>query len=143
MVSRKMRATSISRKATCTPMPKTGGSATKLAAGLDAFSIEVDSAYVYGNGSNGTLWKVPIGGGSATSLTSVNPFCTIGSDSTNLYYGYNNGLWQISKSGGTPTLLASDAVFSVVSDGVYVYWSGGSGTMRVPVNGRDHNFEQV
>jgi hypothetical protein len=86
---------------------------------------------------------VPIGGGTATSVTTVglNNFMAV--DATNAYYADVRGgnVYQVLKGGGTPTALATGEtnLFSIAIDATTVYYSTfaatGGRVAKVPIGG--------
>jgi hypothetical protein len=107
-------------------------------------SIAVDATQVYWanygesnepTNTNGTIMKVPLGGGTATTLASGqhDPYAIV-VDSSNVYWGnagtqteaYNDGaVMKVPLGGGTPTTLATGqgGVYGIAVDETSVYWT--------------------
>jgi hypothetical protein len=122
-------------------VPTTGGSATVLASGIPyTSSIAVDASNAYWI-DNGNSYKVPIGGGSVTTLApAYNTNIVVSSGS--LYYAFSpNGVQKVSTSSGSVTVLSADsaggaAPYAVAVDSTYVYWSNWSGDLKkIPLGG--------
>ncbi|MFQ5964389.1 MAG: CARDB domain-containing protein [Candidatus Scalinduaceae bacterium] len=122
---------------------KEGGSVIDLATNLanNASGIAVDESNVYWVEPNaGSVKKVPINGGSVTTLATGldNPF-RIAVDNNNLYFTeYANGvagagsIKKISINGGAIATLASglNGPYDIVEDSISIYWTekGTNGT---------------
>jgi outer membrane protein assembly factor BamB len=96
--------------------PLAGGA--PLSIGPAALALAVDAAYVYlayGDGSAGSVVRIPIGGGPATTLADSRPpsLVAVAVDATNVYWIEGDGtigmgaVATMNKSGGTPVVLAS------------------------------------
>jgi|SRR5580698_4480044 hypothetical protein len=107
-------------------------------------SIAVDAAHVYWanygesnepTNTNGTIMKVPLGGGPAMTLASGqhDPYAIV-VDSSNVYWGnagtqtegYKDGaVMKVPLGGGTPTTLATGqgGVYGIAVDETSVYWT--------------------
>jgi hypothetical protein len=137
-----------------------GGTATTLASGLNtgdgllAMNIVVDSASVYWgesstvyNGNDAAVRKVPINGGTVTTLaSSLNQLAGIAIDTTSVYYA-EQGLSKVSKvpiGGGTTTTLGNmwSYPIGIAIDSTNVYgavnnnwWAGYSSVQKISING--------
>ena len=77
----------------------------------------------------GDVMKVPLGGGSPVTLATASGggtphFMTI--DANNVYWTDGSAVWQVSKSGGTPVMVADGQgglTSGVAVDSTYVYWA--------------------
>lgn len=140
-----------------------GGTAITLASGLNAASggqgclvvgVRVDSGSVYWgevstvyNGNDAAVKKVPISGGTVTTLASgLNQLAGIAVDSANVYFA-GQGLSEVSKvskSGGTVTTLGNmwNYPIGVAVDSTSVYgavnnnwWAGNGSVQKISING--------
>jgi hypothetical protein len=126
-----------------------GGAPTSVVSGQSAIGLFADANNLIWLGSNNTVKKATLSGGSITTLAS-NQSLLIGNptaDSNNVYYrqrvnqtGASQRIMKVSRNGGTPVLLATDNVTSELSsDGTSVYWSAitatGGRVAKVSVNG--------
>ena len=126
-----------------------GGTPTSVVSGQSAIGLFADASNLIWLGSNNTVKKSTLSGGSITTLAS-NQSRLIGNptaDSNNVYYrqsvnqtGPSQRIMKVSRNGGTPVLLATDNVTSELSsDGTSVYWSASTATggrvAKVSVNG--------
>jgi len=117
-------------------------------------SVAVDSTHVYWGSGDGTVKKVPISGGTVTTLASGQGAVPgLAVDGTHVYWvSFHSGYWddgtvkEVPISGGSVTTLASDQgrVSSLAVDATHVYWANllpnddgpGAGTLsEVPVGG--------
>src|SRR5262249_25899799 len=94
-------------------VPVGGGTTTGLATTVGGWprGIAVDSAFVYWTDRrDGTVKKVPIGGGSVTLLYAGGAPENMVIDATYVYWtDYSNGtLMKVAKSGGAPVTLVSN-----------------------------------
>ena len=95
------------------------------------YGIAVDAANVYWS-DDSSIYKVPLGGGAATSLASGR---CISVDATSLYYVTytppGGSLMKTPLAGGAPTLLARvDATCSATAvDSTSVYWTVAPGNV--------------
>jgi len=142
--------------------PKSGGAPITLASGLESMSIAVDSTSVYwtncnpvrnSDGSvinNGSVMKVPIGGGSLTTLFSdLSCPGNIAVDTTNVYWtelldgssSYGSPppscqIMKVSLDGGDPIVLVTGPCGQGLAvDGTNVYWADGPLLMKISVDG--------
>jgi len=128
--------------------PVAGGGASLLVASqpfdMSHFAIDATSAY-YTNWGDGTVAKVPLGGGSPTVLVEGQDTpSVITVDATSVYWG-NSDTGAVMKApigGGTATLLATGPVGirSITVDASSVYWTstpiGAESTVsKVPLGG--------
>jgi hypothetical protein len=137
--------------ATVVQVPLNGGAAITLGSGFEVFydaaylnAVAIDGSNVYwvagASGSDGTIMKAPIGGGSPAVAIYSNRYLPQGvvSDGTNVYWvewgtfnamgrANNDGsVWQGSVNGGTtPKQLASNqpAPSGIAVDSSNVYWT--------------------
>ena len=96
-------------------VPFAGGASTTLASNQpQSWDVHTDGTYVYfsnqawNDEGNGTINRVPVGGGPVEELVRGNElmkFFTI--DATNIYFVVDGFVWSLPKSGGTPTALAA------------------------------------
>lgn len=108
-----------------------GGNPTQLASGQSTpFDIAVDANFVYwSNFGDGTIRKVPIGGGAVTQVATAGQMGTrgIAVDSANLYYAHSTlgSISQVPLAGGPTLTLASSQAspWAVTVNGGEVFWS--------------------
>ncbi len=104
------------------------------------FGVAVDSTSVYWTNSiGGTVMKMPLGGGSLTTLANGFPY-GIAVDATSVYWAdYGGAIIKVPIGGGTPLTLVSDQVgpFGIAIDSTSAYWTNIlTGTvMKVPLGG--------
>jgi hypothetical protein len=103
-------------------VPLGGGTVVSLLGGVAAgIVIDASDAYFV---QVGTLYKVPLAGGAATTLaTNIGGTQIIAEDAT---YLYTPSLVQIPKAGGTPVTLASSDPNGIAVDATAVYWTDGA-----------------
>lgn len=132
------------------------GAPITLAAGQHPGRLAVDSAYVYwtdsdGNGTPGSIRKVPITGGSPTVVATARSPFDVAVDANNIYWTDNGDIkagaiqpstgtvMKMPRIGGTPVVLASgqDGPAGIAIDSSRVYWTNiRSGTvMTVSLGG--------
>jgi len=92
-----------------------------------AFNIAVDATTVYWtgrDGTTGTLMKVPVGGGTATTLaTGPSPFNALAIDATTVYFA-SADILSVPIVGGAPTtLVAGYPAGGLAVDATSVYWT--------------------
>ncbi len=116
-----------------------------LAGGLaEPYDLAVDSTHVYWVGfGDGTVKKVPLGGGTVVTLTSgqVSPV-GITVDSTHVYWTDRDALtvMKVPLAGGAPVTLATNQHYAsdIAVDSTHVYWTnhdGAGAVMRIPLEG--------
>lgn len=120
--------------ATLQRVPKAGGTALQLAAGLplapfEAPSLLADatSAYWFGNG---TVVKVPVGGGAPVTLATTNQvrFDVVTQDATYLYWNRGADIVRVAKAGGAvETLVVGAEPGGIAVLGTTMVWTGGAG----------------
>jgi hypothetical protein len=129
---------------------KSGGAATALVPLADAESLTVASGYVY-VGGYGELSSVPVGGGTASPLTTVpgsaEQAVELASDGTDLYFiasnrtltaGSRRLLGRVALSGGAVSLVEDaplGATFAI--DAQHVYFAHVGRLMRRKLDGTD------
>jgi sugar lactone lactonase YvrE len=117
-----------------------------LASGLPTpatLAIDGTSIYWVNNAPNGSVMKMPLAGGTPTTLASGQPKpWGIAVDAANVYWTNTvaGEVMKVSSSGGTPERLATDqnAPNSIATDGTNVYWTNNhddAAIMKVPVTG--------
>jgi hypothetical protein len=124
-----------------------GSTVVVLASGNDACArnIVVDATSVYwtaddGSVNEGSVMKVPIDGGTPTTLASgqSSPW-GVAVDATRVYW-FNRGgsVMKVPLEGGSPVILASEQVISTGSlalDAARLYWGGNGGIAAMPLEG--------
>jgi sugar lactone lactonase YvrE len=111
-----------------------GGASTTLATGSGVFGVAADAANVYwAEMANGTIMKVPVGGGAATTVASgLSGPNQIAIDAKNLYVttGTQNSsatgtIARIAKDGSAVTFLAMGLMMpsGIAVDATSVYWT--------------------
>ncbi|MBE7481953.1 MAG: hypothetical protein HS104_18490 [Polyangiaceae bacterium] len=120
--------------------PVAGGTTQVLgtASTPSSLTLVIDAGNAYwGSWSDGNVMRMPLAGGAPSVLASASFPNDVDADASSLYYGDDNGLWKVAKSGGAPTQLASviGGVYNVATDGAHVYYSEGTLLYRVPVAG--------
>jgi hypothetical protein len=126
-----------------------GNPLTLVTAPSPTIALATDGTNVYygidgGSTGSGSIWKVPVAGGTATKLVSgVNPWL-MAADSNYAYWSdYMSGTVKRVSPSGTVLTLASSVKGPnfLVSDGTYLYWANGGSLStagnisRVLVNG--------
>jgi len=97
-----------------------------------SFGMAVDATNVYWtgrNGSAGTLLKVPVGGGTATTLASdPDTLSVLAIDATSVYFTGSGGIEKVAIDGGaTTTLAAGHSAVGIAVDATSVYWTEQAG----------------
>jgi hypothetical protein len=116
-------------------LPKTGGSLNRVTTDNvnDIIQIVTDGTNVYYTGSGPTtdvIMKVPVGGGSGTTILTSELAWYLDIDTNNIYWadtdiGYGAGIYNISKSGGangTVAIYQANPDNLTVGGNNYVYW---------------------
>ena len=138
-------------------IPVTGGAQTNtFQQPFGSAACVVDSTNIYWLylGSPAVIRTAPLAGGPITTLVAPDAdggpnqqvantdYQNLAVDGANLYWGNasDKTLRKVSKSGGTPTVLATSPGVgpnSIATDGVYVYWfsQGPNALMKTPVGG--------
>src|SRR2546425_1816493 len=115
-----------------------------LATGLKGASdVAADSKYVYFTEVYGNAVKrVSVTGGQVQTLASVESPLHIAADSSYIYFNNASSIWRISKNGGSPQRLFSQAVIiaGLALDDQYVYYTisfccGNGYLARIPKSG--------
>ena len=128
--------TTLSSSGVVMQMPKAGGAAPLALATnqYDPFGIVVDGTYAYWSDSLGAIKRVPIGGGTVTTLATLNGNVgySLAVNSTTLFVG-GDELVAMPKGGGTVDVLATDQgqTWGMAIDETNVYWSAESGNGSV------------
>jgi hypothetical protein len=127
--------TQLSSEASIMQMPKHGGTPVAIASGQDyEFGIVVDAEYVYFSDSLGAIKRVPIGGGSLTTLATLNAnveyFLAV--NATTLFIA-GDQIASIPKGGGDLTVLApaQPQTAGVIIDDTNIYWTAQSNSGSV------------
>jgi len=112
-------------------IPTIGGSPSSIVTYTGIGSVGkmlTDGTYIYFQG-NTSINKTSITGGSYSTLVDSGNFSGMVIDSSNIYYFYGSSgsgvVAKISKSGGSPTILASglEQPCSITNDSLYIYWT--------------------
>lgn len=131
--------------ASSAPCDTPAGVATTLVSGTFAYSLAVDSTYVYLASPAGVL-RVPLTGGTPQPLTGSQEADAVAIDSSHVYFtgdystggspksGSATGLFSAPIGGGPPTLLSSAWATQIVVDDTNVYGAIG-GLWAVPIGG--------
>ncbi len=120
---------------------KAGGEVAALAAGDRLSGIAVDGTSVYwvagtSDASTGTIMKVPVGGGTPTTLASrPGAPAHLAVDASYIYWAEQapGAIMKVPLAGGPPTLLAAalPVPWQIAIDDADVYWMG-QGLMKAP-----------
>ena len=109
-----------------------------------AIAIAVDATNVYWTGSSGTVMKVPVNGGTPTTLASgQDEPDAIAVDGTSVYWinsvRTNGAVMKLPLNGGAPTILAASQnyPYAIAVDSASVYWTTyyGGTVMKVSLDG--------
>jgi hypothetical protein len=87
------------------------------------------------NFDDGTVMKVPIGGGASTTLASQQDAPSALAVDANSVYWAAAGVMKVSLAGGTPTTLVSAIAAGIAVDGTSLYWTDGLNVMKIPLVG--------
>jgi hypothetical protein len=123
-------------------LPLDGGTLTQLAAGVENDPIAVGPMGIYGTDLNDDLVAVPLGGGSAATLSEgpgdSNTY-GVAVDSKHIYWTDFRGQGAVSMftfDGGKITQLAvGHAADGIAADGLNAYWVDARGVMKVALAG--------
>jgi len=126
--------------------PLEGGSPTVLIAESGStqsiWGVAVDAEFVYWTDSiAGTLQKVPLAGGPATVVCSLEGGASaLAIQGKNLYWLDNANLWKVPVGGGAPELIAAgadnDVGYDLAVDETNAYWTTWKGQVfRMPLDG--------
>jgi hypothetical protein len=129
-------------------VPIDGGTVSPLAIQHDAFWIATDGTSLFwsefnGNDSTGSLWRMPVGGGTPSSYGTLpgglNPVATDGVYVYSLYYGGGTGaIVRAPVSGGAISTIVSSPNYTprdFVIDAANVYFDNDQTIDRVPKGG--------
>lgn len=107
-----------------------------IQSGAASYAIAVDSLNVYWNDWGGNLCKVPVGGGSSSTLLTGIHASALGVDATSIYWSDYGGIHKIPINGGSVTTLTSiiSPVFICVNSGC-VYWASVTSVGKISTNG--------
>jgi hypothetical protein len=117
-----------------------GGAQTVLASGEKSMTRPVVAGgdVYWGERSGGTIKRVPVDGGSPTTVTSVNTVTALAVAGTDVYFADGYLLAKAPLSGGPATTIGTAAgaeVLAVAVDGQSVYFSGDGTVWKVPLAG--------
>jgi hypothetical protein len=124
-------------------VPVGGGTATTLTvrAGSPAH-IAVDETSVYWTETAGGVLRVPLAGGTPSTVATSTGAWNIALDATNVYWTTNDGVMMAAKAGGTASRLSGQGPLfpteGIAVDATNVYWGSNlmpPGLMTVPVQG--------
>jgi hypothetical protein len=115
-----------------------GGTPVTLAKTASTSRIAIDTNDVYYTDyTAGSVWSVPILGGSPTELASAMlDVYSIAVDSTNLYFTYGTSIMSLPIAGGTATTIATSAgnpAYGLTIDASNVYWTTGGDFQSGPI----------
>jgi hypothetical protein len=108
-------------------VPRAGGSGVTLLSDARAYSVGTDGSFVYFSGSDVSLQRVPVEGGtpSVLAMNASGSALTV-RDGFVYWSNYQTGtINRSSVTGGTPVVLASGLSYpvAIAVDGQYVYWA--------------------
>jgi hypothetical protein len=105
--------------------PLVGGSPDALATGEFPVAISVDASFVYWtNGANGTVMKLPLGGGTPTQIESAQPGPgALALDAANLHWRTSAGVMKSPLAGGTAAALTNTIGRGLAVDDQGIYWA--------------------
>jgi hypothetical protein len=108
-----------------------GGTPTAFAGGAGAYDVALDPIQVYWtDASSFTLWRAPLGGGTASELaTQTLGMLTVAGPI--VYYGGSAMVWQVPNIGGTPSLLASTIHYVGLAVDMTDVYCAGEGVVRL------------
>jgi hypothetical protein len=121
------------------------GSATSISGPLASpTALSIDTTTAYFALSSGSIYRVPLAGGTTTLLSSgqtqMHPF-DIAADATHVYWSNNglpSGIMRVPIGGGTATPLYSNTtsyVSGIAIDATYIYFGMGQEVLRMPLAG--------
>ncbi len=93
-----------------------------------------------------TLMKVPLGGGTPTTLAQWSAVTTdIATDGTNVYFATDTAVMELPIDGGTPTTLApTTGTGNIAVDATDVYWTEAAGSvMKCAIGGCNNTPTQL
>jgi hypothetical protein len=118
------------------------GAGTRLATvnAVGNYGLAVDGTNVYwgsGGSGTGTLYSVPLGGGTPNPLATAFSFLQgVTLDATNVYYASFSGAFVYAKAGGAPALLDAAGNTGIAVDALDVFWAASNGSIaRRPIAG--------
>jgi hypothetical protein len=131
-------------------VPILGGQRTQLAGyllnGLAIDNSYLYTAYLYYSGDPFTITRVPLSGGSLTTLSSasIGSIAGVAVDTTSVYWVGSTAAMKTSLGGGVGITLCSvqGSPYAVALDSSNLYWSNSATSgaiMSVPVNGGNAN----
>ncbi|MGZ3406411.1 MAG: hypothetical protein ACXVAN_08195, partial [Polyangia bacterium] len=107
---------------------KAGGRPVSLASGLSSARALVADAYTLYFATDDAIVALSKSGGLPVPLSAAKCVNAAAQDSTTVYWTENcvlfppQGVFAVSKLGGLPVVVSTDATGGLFADGVYVYW---------------------
>jgi hypothetical protein len=106
-----------------------GGGVVAILAASGGGDLAVDGSYVYYTSNNHVISRVPIGGGSVSTIATIGCAPNLAMDPTSLYY-ICGGLYRVPKTGGTPVELSTnDGNGELALGNGKVYWGSYNGAL--------------